>query len=78
MNKKSLTETDIRSKFITPALVGANGEKWNLPTQMREWVSHAQPRKVARWMKTRRSQTLHSLLTLSAPRRHFVYGSTAT
>ena len=36
MNKKSLTEADIRSKFITPALVGANGDKWNLMTQIRE------------------------------------------
>ena len=36
MNKKSLTETDIRTKFITPALTGANGEKWDLMTQIRE------------------------------------------
>jgi|GEM_PF-171253 len=30
MNKKVLTEADIRSKFITPALTGLNGEKWDL------------------------------------------------
>ena len=37
MNKKALTETDIRTKFIiTPALVGADGSKWNLMTQIRE------------------------------------------
>jgi hypothetical protein len=36
MNKKSLTETDIRTKFITPALIGANGEKWDVMTQIRE------------------------------------------
>ena len=36
MNKKSLTETDIRTKFITPALVGANDDKWNLMTQISE------------------------------------------
>jgi len=36
MNKKSLTETDIRTKFITPAIVGANGEKWDVMTQIRE------------------------------------------
>lgn len=30
MNKKSLTETDIRTKFITPAIVRANGEKWDV------------------------------------------------
>ena len=36
MDKKKLTETDIRSKFITPALVGIDGNKWNLMTQIRE------------------------------------------
>lgn len=36
MNKKSLTETDIRTKFITPALNGANKEKWDLITQISE------------------------------------------
>ena len=36
MNKKSLSEADIRSKFITPAIVGQNGEKWDLMTQIRE------------------------------------------
>ncbi len=36
MNKKALTETDIRTKFITPALVGADGEKWNVMTQISE------------------------------------------
>ena len=36
MDKKSLTETDIRTKFITPAIVGTNGEKWNVMTQIRE------------------------------------------
>ena len=32
MNKKALTEADIRTKFITPALAGANGDKWDLMT----------------------------------------------
>ena len=32
----ALTEADIRSKFITPALVGVNGNKWDLMTQIRE------------------------------------------
>ena len=36
MNKKTLTETDIRTKFITPAIVGAAGDKWNVMTQIRE------------------------------------------
>jgi len=36
MNKKKLTETDIRSKFITPALTVAG---WDLLTQIREEVA---------------------------------------
>ena len=38
MDKKSLTEADIRTKFITPALVGADGGKWNVMTQLREEI----------------------------------------
>ena len=33
MNKKSLTEADIRTKFITPAIEAAG---WDKVTQMRE------------------------------------------
>ena len=29
MNKKALTEADIRTKYITPAILGAKGEKWD-------------------------------------------------
>lgn len=36
MDKKKLSETDIRSKFITPALTGPNGDKWDLMSQIRE------------------------------------------
>jgi type I restriction enzyme, R subunit len=36
MDKKKLTEADIRSKFVTPSLVGVNGGKWDLMTQIRE------------------------------------------
>jgi len=36
MDKKSLTETDIRTKYITPAIVGVGGPKWNVMTQVRE------------------------------------------
>ncbi|MBI5250747.1 MAG: DEAD/DEAH box helicase family protein [Desulfomonile tiedjei] len=36
MNKKALTEADIRTKFITPAIVGENGTKWNVMTQVLE------------------------------------------
>jgi hypothetical protein len=38
MDKKQLTETDIRTKFITPALVGTGSAKWNVMTQVREEV----------------------------------------
>ena len=37
MNKKELTEADIRTKFITPALVSPGGT-WDLMTQLREEV----------------------------------------
>jgi tetratricopeptide (TPR) repeat protein len=36
VNKKDLTETDIRTKFITPAILGPNGSKWNVMTQVLE------------------------------------------
>ena len=36
MNKKDLSETDIRTKFITPAIAGAG---WDLHTQIREEVA---------------------------------------
>ncbi|MDR9501516.1 MAG: hypothetical protein RI601_06950, partial [Desulfurivibrionaceae bacterium] len=36
MNKKQLSETDIRSKYITPALTAAG---WDLLTQIREEVA---------------------------------------
>ncbi len=36
MNKKELTEADIRTKFITPAIAGEGGTKWDVMTQIRE------------------------------------------
>src|SRR5205085_9720331 len=36
LDKKQLTETDIRTKFITPAILGPNGSKWNVMTQVLE------------------------------------------
>ncbi|PWT83142.1 MAG: restriction endonuclease [Acidobacteria bacterium] len=36
MNKKDLTEADIRTKFITPAILGPGGSKWNVMTQVLE------------------------------------------
>ncbi len=48
MNKKSLTEAAIRTKYITPALVGARGEKWNVMTQIREEVYFTKGRVIVR------------------------------
>ena len=56
MNKKALTETDIRSKFITPALLGANGDKWNLHTQIREQVCFTRGRVIVRGKTVRRGE----------------------
>lgn len=36
MNKKALTEADICTKFITPALTGEKNEKWNVMSQIRQ------------------------------------------
>ena len=56
MNKKSLTEADIRSKFITPALVGPTGGKWNLMTQLREEVHFTRGRVIVRGKTVRRGE----------------------
>lgn len=56
MNKKSLTEADIRTKFITPALVGANGEKWNVMTQVREEAYFTKGRVIVRGKTVKRGE----------------------
>jgi type I restriction enzyme R subunit len=56
MNKKSLTEADIRTKFITPAIVGTNGEKWNVMTQMREEAYFTAGRVIMRGKTVKRGQ----------------------
>ncbi len=45
MNKKALSEQDIRSKFITPALVSA---KWDLMSQILEEVYFTKGRVIVR------------------------------
>ena len=45
MNKKDLTERDICTKFITPALVDA---KWDLHSQIREQVYFTRGRIIVR------------------------------
>lgn len=54
MNKKDLTEADIRTKFITPALVGANGDKWNVMTQIREEAYFTRGRVIVRGKTVKR------------------------
>jgi type I restriction enzyme R subunit len=56
MNKKALTEADIRTKFITPALVGANGAKWNLMTQIHEEAYFTKGRVIVRGKTVRRGE----------------------
>lgn len=56
MNKKDLTETDIRTKFITPALVGKDGQKWNVMTQLREEIYFTKGRVIVRGKTTRRGE----------------------
>jgi len=48
MDKKSLTETDIRSKFITPALCGPEGAGWDLMAQIREEAYFTKGRVIVR------------------------------
>jgi len=56
MNKKSLTEADIRTKFITPALVRADGAKWNVMTQIREEAYFTKGRVIVRGKTVRRGE----------------------
>jgi len=49
MNKKALSERDICTKFITPALVGAG---WDIHTQVREEVSFTKGRVIVRGRMT--------------------------
>ena len=56
MNKKELTEADIRTKFITPALVGADGQKWNVMTQLREETYFTKGRVIVRGKTVKRGE----------------------
>lgn len=55
MNKKKLTETDIRTKFITPALSAPAG-KWDVMTQVREEVYFTKGRVIVRGRTVRRGE----------------------
>ncbi len=54
MNKKLLTEADIRSKFITPAIVAPG--KWDLMTQVREEAYFTKGRVIVRGKSVKRGE----------------------
>ena len=56
MNKKILSETDIRSKFITPALCGPGGAGWDLMNQIREEAYFTKGRVIVRGKTVRRGE----------------------
>lgn len=55
MNKKELTEADIRTKFITPALVGPEG-KWDVMSQVREEFYFTKGRVIVRGKTVKRGE----------------------
>lgn len=70
MNKKELAEADIRTKFITPALLGTDNSKWDLMTQIREEFYFTKGRVIVRQeCQARRSQKgrLSALLQAQYP-----------
>ena len=68
MNKKALTEADIRSKFITPALTGPGGEKWDQMTQIREEVYFTKGRVMVRGKTVKRGEAKKADYLLSYKR----------
>jgi type I restriction enzyme R subunit len=56
MSKNTFTEADIRTKFITPALVGPNGRKWNVMTQLREEIYFTKGRVIVRGKTVKRGE----------------------
>jgi type I restriction enzyme R subunit len=56
MNKKSLTEADIRTKFITPAILDPDNSKWDSMTQVREEFYFTKGRVIVRGKTVRRGE----------------------
>lgn len=56
MNKKTLTEADIRTKFITPAIIGENVKKWNVMTQILEEHYFTKGRVIVRGKTVKRGE----------------------
>lgn len=57
MDKKSLTETDSGTKYITPAILGPDGTKWNVMTQVLEEHHFTKGRVVVRGKTTSRGES---------------------
>jgi type I restriction enzyme, R subunit len=57
MNKKSLTETDIRTKFITPAITGPDSSKWDVMTQVLEEYHFTKGRVIVRGKTVKRGES---------------------
>jgi len=55
-DKKALTERDICTKFITPALVGSDSAKWNVMTQLREEYYFTKGRVIVRGKTVKRGE----------------------
>ncbi len=56
MNKKDLTEADIRTKYITPAIFGLDRPKWDSMTQVREEFYFTAGRVIVRGKKVKRGE----------------------
>lgn len=56
INKKALTEADIRTRFITPAIVGKAGGKWDVMIQVREGVYFRKGRVIVRGETVKRGE----------------------
>jgi type I restriction enzyme, R subunit len=56
LNKKELTEADIRTKFITPAVLGPDGSKWDSMTQVREEFYFTKGRVIVRGKSVKRGE----------------------
>lgn len=56
MNKKDLTEADIRTKYITPAVLGLDGSKWDSMTQVREEFYFTKGRVIVRGKSVKRGE----------------------
>ena len=56
MDKKQLSETDIRTKFITPAILGQSEKKWDLMTQIREEAFFTKGRVIVRGKTVQRGE----------------------